>query len=105
MKQDPNSEQGQVLVVVVLSLVALLGMSALVMDVGFAWYAKRQLQASVDAAALAGAQALPAQAADTGPATTLAQQYLARNNPKSGVTVGTPSITFDKLAGTRNTTQ
>ena len=59
MKHDLKSEQGQVLGLVTVALIAMLAMSALIMDVGFAWYAKRQLQASVDAAALAGAQAFP----------------------------------------------
>src|SRR4051812_3897958 len=98
MKQDPNSEQGQVLVVVVLSLVALLGMSALVMDVGFAWYAKRQLQASVDAAALAGAQAFP----DNVQAVQLAKSYLVKNNPTAGgITVKPPSIDIGYLQNSR----
>jgi Flp pilus assembly protein TadG len=61
----------------VIALIALLGTGAIVMDVGFAWYAKRQVQASVDAAALAGAQALP----DTSAATTLVADYAAKNTP------------------------
>ena len=52
-------ERGQVLPVVALALVALLGISAFAIDVGFAYYAKRQLQSATDAAALAGAQDLP----------------------------------------------
>jgi Putative Flp pilus-assembly TadE/G-like len=61
----------------VIALIALLGTAALVMDVGFAWYAKRQVQASADAAALAGAQALP----DVATATSLANQYASLNTP------------------------
>jgi uncharacterized membrane protein len=48
-----------VVVLVVVMLVVLLGFAALVIDVGYAYYAHRQLQASADAAALAGAQELP----------------------------------------------
>ena len=44
---------------VALALVVLLGISAFAIDVGFAYYAKRQLQSATDAAALAGAQDLP----------------------------------------------
>jgi hypothetical protein len=39
--------------------VVLLGMAAMVLDVGYAYYTHRSLQASADAAALAGAQELP----------------------------------------------
>ncbi len=40
-------------------VVVLLGMAALVVDVGYAYYAHRSLQSSADASALAGAQELP----------------------------------------------
>jgi uncharacterized membrane protein len=54
-----RDQEGQAFVLTYVCLAVLLGMSALVLDVG-AWYqAQRQLQASVDAAALAGAQAMP----------------------------------------------
>jgi Flp pilus assembly protein TadG len=54
-----RNERGQVVVLSVIALTVLLGMCALVLDVG-AWFrTKRQLQATADAAALAGAQALP----------------------------------------------
>ena len=43
----------------VLMMVVLLGFAALVVDVGYAYYAHRSLQSSADAAALAGAQELP----------------------------------------------
>ena len=53
-------ERGQVLVLALLfTFMALLGISAMVIDVGYAYYAHRSLQASTDAAALAGAQELP----------------------------------------------
>jgi putative Flp pilus-assembly TadE/G-like protein len=54
-----QNEQGQVFVLTIVSLVVLLGMTALVLDVG-SWYrSQRKLQAAADSAALAGAQALP----------------------------------------------
>lgn len=53
-------QQGQVAVLAAVSLAVLLGCAALVIDVGYAFYVKRSLQASADAAALAGAQELPA---------------------------------------------
>src|SRR6476660_5676126 len=54
-----RAERGQILGVVALALVALLGIAAFSIDVGYAYYAKRQLQSATDAAALAGAQDLP----------------------------------------------
>jgi hypothetical protein len=54
-----RGESGQILPLVVVALVALLGIAAFAIDVGYAYYAKRQLQAATDAAALAGSQDLP----------------------------------------------
>jgi Flp pilus assembly protein TadG len=71
-----RDNQGQAFVLSFLFLTVLLGMSAAVLDVG-AWYrAQRHLQASVDAAALAGAQALPD---DQLQASSFANQYLDKN--------------------------
>ena len=73
-----RNERGQALVLMVVFVVSLLGMAALVLDVG-SWYrAKRNLQATADAAALAGAQALPDTPAD---ASGLASQYATKNAP------------------------
>jgi hypothetical protein len=67
---------GQAYVLTVLFLVVLLGMAAAVLDAG-SWYrADRALQATVDAAALAGAQALPE---DSGEANALANEYASKN--------------------------
>ena len=67
---------GQAYVLTILFLVVLLGMAAAVLDVG-SWYrAQRALQATVDAAALAGAQKLPE---SSGEATALANDYAAKN--------------------------
>jgi Flp pilus assembly protein TadG len=72
-----EGERGQILAIVVLALVALLGVAAFAIDVGYAYYAKRQLQAATDAAALAGAQDLPSAAT----AIKTAQQYAKDNQP------------------------
>jgi len=67
---------GQAYVLTILFLVVLLGMAAAVLDVG-SWYrAQRALQATVDAAALAGAQKLPE---STSQANALATEYAAKN--------------------------
>ena len=71
-----RNERGQAMVLTVVFLVVLLGMAAMVLDVG-SWYrADRDTQSTADAAALAGAQALPE---DPATAVTLAQQYAAKN--------------------------
>jgi hypothetical protein len=75
----PCGERGQVVVLLVLFLVVLLGMAALVIDVGYAYYAHRSLQASADAAALAGAQELP----DPARAEAVALEYGASAGAKN----------------------
>lgn len=67
------------LVLTVFLLVGLLGMAALVVDVGYAYYAHRSLQASADAAALAGAQELP----DPSRAVVVARQYGSEDGAKN----------------------
>jgi Flp pilus assembly protein TadG len=74
-----RGERGQILAVVALALVALLGISAFAIDVGYAYYAKRQLQSATDAAALAGAQDLP----NATTAVQTAKTYAADNTPSN----------------------
>jgi hypothetical protein len=76
-------ERGQILPIVALALVALLGIAAFAIDVGYAYYAKRQLQSAVDASALAGAQDLP----NVTSATSVASSYAAENTP--------PNLSYD----------
>jgi Flp pilus assembly protein TadG len=71
-----RDERGQAIVLSVLALVALLGMSALVLDVGNWFRTKRRLQSTADAAALAGAQQLPK---DPSGAQTMALDYANKN--------------------------
>jgi putative Flp pilus-assembly TadE/G-like protein len=81
---------GQAFVLTILFLVVLMGMAAAVLDVG-SWYrADRALQATVDAAALAGAQALPE---DSGKASALANEYATKNGGGS-ITVSFSSQVF-----------
>jgi Flp pilus assembly protein TadG len=54
-----RSERGQAMVLTTLFIVALLGMAALVLDLGTWFRSQRDLQAVADAAALAGAQEQP----------------------------------------------
>ncbi len=71
-----SDNRGQTTVLTLVFMVVLLGMSALVLDTG-SWYrSDRALQQTADAAALAGAQALPE---STGNATGLAIEYANKN--------------------------
>jgi Putative Flp pilus-assembly TadE/G-like len=73
---NARDSRGQAAVMTVLFLTVLIGASAMSLDVGSWFHAKRQLQAEADAAALAGAQALPDSPAD---AKAYAMQYSAKN--------------------------
>jgi putative Flp pilus-assembly TadE/G-like protein len=87
MKRLRNEQRGQAIVITIVSLTALIGFVGFTVDIG-SWYrAHRQAQQTADAAALAGAQALPG---DADRATVLAQQYADKNG--SGVDPG--GITF-----------
>lgn len=80
-----RDQRGQAFVITVLMIASLLGLSALVLDVGSWFRAHRQLQATADAAALAGAQELPQ---SPGNASSLANNYAAQNTSGlQGVTV------------------
>ena len=67
------------IVLVALSIVALIGMAGLAIDVGYAYYSQRTLQASADAAALAGATALP----NPGAAAAVASSYGGSDGAKN----------------------
>jgi Flp pilus assembly protein TadG len=84
-----SSERGQVVGLTVLFLVVLLGMAAMVIDVGHWFVADRKAQAAADAAVLAGAQALPESTAE---ASALAGEYAVKNGG------GTATITFGSQA-------
>jgi hypothetical protein len=82
-----KDSSGQAFVLTIMFLLVLMGMAAAVVDVG-SWYrAHRALQATVDAAALAGAQALPE---DSGEASALANEYATKNGG------GSMTITFSE---------
>jgi hypothetical protein len=83
-------ENGQAIVLMVVFLAGLLGMAALVLDVGSWFREKRQLQLTADSAALAGAQSLPGSPAN---ATSLALQYATTNGRP--ITANDVAITSD----------
>jgi Flp pilus assembly protein TadG len=83
--RQARAQRGQILPIVAVALIGLLGICAFSIDVGYAYVAKRQLQAATDAAALAGAQDLPS------PTATLvtAADYAKANSPPN-----LPAYTF-----------
>jgi Flp pilus assembly protein TadG len=82
-----RNDHGQATVLTLVFLVVLLGMAALVLDIG-SWYrADRATQSTADAAALAGAQSLPANPANAG---ALAVEDCKKNGggvSASGITI------------------
>jgi len=88
-----RNDNGQATVITVVFLVVLLGMAALVLDIG-SWYrADRATQSTADAAALAGAQSLPY---NTSNASSLAVQYANKNG--GGVNSSDVTITSSPYA-------
>ena len=72
-------EAGQVLVWIVVGVISFLALVGFVIDVGHVFNAHRELQASADAAALAGAQDLP----DVPLATARAMEYSSSPGKKN----------------------
>jgi len=103
-RNERKGERGQVLPMVVFMMLALLGVSALVVDVGRVFITYHQLQASTDAAALAGAQGLPSSSTAVSQATT----YSSLSNDKnvfgdlSGVAMVTGSPKVECLTFLKN---
>jgi len=96
MNAHARSQRGQAMVLTVVFLAVLLGMAALVLDMG-SWYrADRDTQSTADSAALAGAQALPD---DTSQAAGLASSYAGKNGG------GLDTVSFSSSYGTDDTIQ
>lgn len=75
-REAGGGERGQVLILVAFALVALLGMLALVADVGLLYLGRARSMNAAEAAALAGVQHLPS---DPVQARTVALDYVGRN--------------------------
>ena len=78
---------GQVLVLVVIALVALIGFAALAIDVGHAYTQRRQLQNAADAAALAGARLVCASGSDSAIWSEVQNYVNSNSNHLSAITV------------------
>jgi Putative Flp pilus-assembly TadE/G-like len=90
MRRAASDESGQALVMTAIAMTLMIIMVGLVVDVGHAMLVQRQLQAGVDAAALAGAQHLP----DAPMAESVAMQYGPTPQNKNAVsTVGNATTT------------
>ena len=83
------AERGQSLVLITVFMMSLLGMAALAIDAGSWYQTKRTVQASADAAALAGASQLPV---GWSTAQTAAQAEYARNGQ------GSDTVTYQNTA-------
>lgn len=95
-----RSQCGQVTVLTAIFMVGMLGLGGFVLDVGGWFRQQRVSQATVDAAALAGAQALPT---DPATAMSLATQYANDNGGSNGATftVSSTYIPNDTIAVTQ----
>jgi hypothetical protein len=80
MPQFRKRQQGAVAIIVGLSIVILVGMLALVIDLGHLYIAKTELQNAADAAALAGAKELVGTADGVTAARDKAKEFASANN-------------------------
>jgi hypothetical protein len=95
-----RDERGSVLAFTVIFIVVLLGVAALVIDVGSWFTEQRRLQSAADAATLAAAQDLPDTTAASNDATTYAAANVSGLNPWTPTfpSSSTISISFSKDA-------
>ena len=86
-----GDQRGAVAIVVAASMVGLIGVTGLAVDVGIAFDRQAQLQASTDAAALAGAQSINVGSGGTAISTATSYSAVTGNknaNPNFSVTMG-----------------
>lgn len=88
-----GNESGQILPWMALLIVLFLGVGGLCMDLGHAYIAQRELQASTEAAALAGGYALAQTGATTTTVTAAAKAYSSLSTGKNA-SATLPSVTF-----------
>jgi Flp pilus assembly protein TadG len=86
-----RDDRGAIAVIVALFVIVMVAMSALVVDVGYYYNVKRQLQSAADAAALAGCQEL-IQTDDLGKARASALEYAALNAVRPADGMGAPNV-------------
>lgn len=86
-----KNEDGQALIMVILAIVVLMGIAALVVDVGILYVEKANMQKAADAAALAGAQDLP----NVSAAEITAKNYAEANGVEKNEAIVTASYKGD----------
>lgn len=92
-------QSGSVVATVAILMTALLGVAALVVDMGQVYVAKQRLTAIADAAALSGAQVLPE---DPDAAVAIAQDYLQKNGVDLAGTTVAPATDRHHLSVNAN---
>jgi hypothetical protein len=98
-----KEQRGQAIVITSIAMAVLLGICALVMDLGVDFRTKRRLQGTSDAAALAGAQELPDSASV---AKSVAQTYADKNGGDAeSITVTSTYYANDTIEVTAKKTQ
>ena len=97
MRNFAADERGMITVMAAVSFVVVMGMGALAIDLSHSWAIKSKMEATTDAASLAGAQQLP----NTSAVTPKALDLAARNTPSNYGTLVTSS---DVLIGNANAT-
>jgi len=101
-----GNESGATAILVATALPALVGLGALGIDAGYAYYAQRALQASTDAAALAGAQVIGTGGSASTAATTYGATGSLNDNPNlSGVTISATFKCYSSLGLACSTNQ
>lgn len=93
--RQPDSERGQSIVLIAAAMIGLLAFVGIAVDVGFVFARNTQLQAGVDAAALAGVTQLAS--GDINQADTMAQRFLATNNIPITDTATMESLTYQTI--------
>ena len=98
-----RDERGQALILFAAALIPMLGIAALVLDVGQLYVKQRELRNAADAAALAGSALLPgATAAQRAAAITLAEEYAELNGADPAdlnIIVVTRDYPYDTIRG------
>jgi len=94
-----RDEQGQVLVIVALSMVVLVAMVGIVIDGGYAWGRQRDTQNAADASAKAGALKLTENLAGKAPANTDADVFDAMKDTADANVVGMPKAFYTDFDG------
>ena len=97
-----HDQSAQVLPMMAVMMIGFLGMTGWVVDVGDVYYSYNELQASTNAAAMAGAEGLSFNTSTVNQASVNALAYSSQSGNKnymSNLTVATPSITLGCITG------